>query len=267
MSGIGAALRAERERRHISLDAVARGTLVRLDFLQLIDEDRIEDLPAGAYAKGFIRAYATHLGLDWRPFAKAYEAQYAQPAPELSRVVRRGVRVPPAAQRRAWKLAITGAASLMLLLALLGAFRGGEDPEEVPVVQANAVRAMQSARPNLEGAIVRVQVVGEASWVEAKADGQTVFAGTLYAAESRTFKGNERVVVFLARAREVAITANGRILGSPEEPSFMGVFTPGTERLPAHEPRAMADATPAPSPSPPAVPPPPTDQASPSPQP
>jgi hypothetical protein len=266
MSGIGAALRAERERRHISLDAVARGTLVRLDFLQLIDEDRIEDLPAGAYAKGFIRAYATHLGLDWRPFAKAYEAQYAQPAPELSRVVRRGVRVPPAAQRRAWKLAITGAASLMLLLALLGAFRGGEDPEEVPVVQANAVRALQTARPNPSGAIVRVQVVGEASWVEAKADGQTVFAGTLYAAESRTFKGNERVVIFLARAREVAITANGRILGSPKEPSFMGVFTPGTERLPSHEPGAMADATPAPSDSPSAVPPPPTDQASPSPQ-
>ena len=247
MNGIGAALRAERERRHISLDAVARGTLVRLDFLQLIDEDRIEDLPAGAYAKGFIRAYATHLGLDWRPFAKAYEVQYAQPAPELSRVVRRGVRVPPAAQRRAWKLAITGAASLIVLLALLGAFRGGEDPADVPVVQANAVRALQTQRPNAMGAIVRVEVTGQASWVEAKGDGQTLFAGTLYAGESRTFRGNDRVVLFLARAREVSITANGKILGAPTEPSFVGVFTPGTEDLPAHEPGAMADATPEPS--------------------
>lgn len=246
MSGIGAALRAERERRHISLDAVARGTLVRLDFLQLIDEDRIEDLPAGAYAKGFIRAYATHLGLDWRPFAKAYEEQYAQPAPELSRVVRRGVRVPPAAQRRAWKLAITGAASLILLLALLGAFRAGEEPEEIPVVQSGAVRAVQETQPNPMGAIVRVEVTGEASWIEAKADGQPVFAGTLYAGESRTFKGTERVVLFLARAREVAVTANGQILGSPQEPSFTGVFTPGTESLPPNEPDAMAEATPPP---------------------
>ncbi|MGH2759083.1 MAG: helix-turn-helix domain-containing protein [Actinomycetota bacterium] len=263
MSGIGAALRAERERRHISLDAVARGTLVRLDFLELIDEDRIEDLPAGAYAKGFIRAYATHLGLDWRPFAKAYEAQYAQPAPELSRVVRRGVRVPPAAQRRAWKLATTGAGSLILLLALLGAFRGGEDPADVPVVQASAVRAPQTQHPNPMGAIVRVEVTGQASWVEAKGDGQTLFAGTLYAGESRTFRGTDRVVLFLARAREVSITANGKILGAPTEPSFAGVFTPGTEELPAHEPGAFADATAAPSASASAPPTVPTGEASP----
>jgi hypothetical protein len=236
---IGAALRAERERRRISLDAVARGTLVRLDFLQLIDENRIEDLPAGAYAKGFIRAYATHLGLDWRPFAKAYEERYAQPAPELSRVVQRGVRVPPAAQRRAWKIAVTGAVSLIVLLALLGAFRSGEEPADIPVVPAAAARAVQAA-PNPLGAIVRVQIVGEASWVEASADGQTVFAQTLHAGESRTFRGTEQVVLFLARAREVAITANGRILGSPADPNYTGLFTPETAALPPNQPHAAA---------------------------
>jgi hypothetical protein len=239
--GIGAALRAERERRHISLDAVARGTLVRLDFLQLIDDDRIEDLPAGAYAKGFIRAYATHLGLDWRPFAKAYEERYAQPAPELSRVVRRGVRVPPAAQRRALKIAVTGAVSLILLLALLGAFRSGEDPADVPVVSAVPARAVQPTMPEpVMGAIVRVEITGQASWVEAEADGQSVFAGTLYGGESRTFRANDRLLLFLARAREVTITANGHILGSPEEPSYVGLFTPETENLPPHEPGASS---------------------------
>jgi hypothetical protein len=235
---IGAALRAERERRHISLDTVARGTLVRLDFLQLIDEDRIEALPAGAYAKGFIRAYATHLGLDWRPFAKAYEERYAQPAPELSRVVRRGVRVPPAAQRRAWKIAVTSAISLILLLALLGAFQSGEEPAEVPVVPASAARNLEAAPSNQLGSVVRVQVIGNASWIEAQGDGQVIFAGTLHAGESRTFRGLERVVLFLARAREVAITANGRILGSPSVPSYVGVFTPETTALPPHEPEA-----------------------------
>lgn len=240
---IGAALRAERERRRISLDTVARGTLVRLDFLQLIDEDRIEDLPAGAYAKGFIRAYATHLGLDWRPFAKAYEERYAQPAPELSRVVRRGVRVPAAAQRRAWKIAVGGAVSLIVLLALLGAFRGGEEPEAVPIVPAAAARAVEESAPNPMGSIVRVEVTGDASWVEARSDGQTVFAQTLHNGESRTFRGTEEVVLFLARAREVAITANGRILGTPADPSYTGVFMPDTYTLPPNDPQA-AQATP-----------------------
>lgn len=237
--GIGAALRAERERRHISLDAVARGTLVRLDFLQLIDEDRIEDLPAGAYAKGFIRAYATHLGLDWRPFAKAYEERYAQPAPELSRVVRRGVRVPPAAQRRAWKIAIASALSGIVLLALLGALGSGEEPAEVPVVSAATARSVQAPDANPLGTIVRVEVTGQASWIEATGNDQLIFAGTLHAGEARTFTSDARIVVFVARAREVAITANGHILGTPDLPSYIGVFTPATSELPPHDPTAV----------------------------
>jgi cytoskeleton protein RodZ len=239
---LGKALRAERERRNISIDAVSRGTLVRLDFLQLIDDDRCEELPSGAYAKGFIRAYATYLGLDWRPYAKAYEQQYAQPAPELSRVVRRGVRVPPAAQRRARKIAVMGAITVTLLLAMLGAFRSGEKPEEVPDVATAAARVRATTAPNPMGAIVRVEVVGEASWVEAEADGQPVFADTMRRGESRTFKGTERVVIFVARAGDVSIVANGHILGTPSDASYRGVFTPSTRKLPAHEPAAAAAA-------------------------
>src|SRR5439155_11424156 len=130
--GIGSALRAERERRHVSLDAVARGTLVRFDFLELIDQDRFDELPSGAYAKGFLRSYATYLGLDPTPYIRSYLQRYAQPAPELASVVQKGVRVPPAAQRRAWKIAIGGAAALLVVLGLLGAFRSGDTPAAAP---------------------------------------------------------------------------------------------------------------------------------------
>src|SRR5687767_11574855 len=110
---IGAALRAERERRHISIDAVARGTLVRQDFLELIDTDRLEELPSGAYAKGFIRSYVTYLGLDPEPFLSAYDERCGRPEPELSPLVQRGVRVPPPVHRRGWKVAVGSAALLI----------------------------------------------------------------------------------------------------------------------------------------------------------
>src|SRR5687767_15326467 len=113
---IGAALRAERERRHISIDAVARGTLVRQDFLELIDADRLEELPAGAYAKGFLRSYVAYLGLDPKPFLEAYEHRCGRPEPELSPLVRRGVRVPPARQKRGWQIALGSTAVLVVLL-------------------------------------------------------------------------------------------------------------------------------------------------------
>jgi cytoskeleton protein RodZ len=234
-SGNGAALRAERERRRTSLDAVARGTLVRMDFLELIEEDRLEDLPSGAYARGFIRAYATYLGLDPKPFITSYEKRCGQPAPELSRVVRRGVRVPPAAQKRAVKIAITSASFLIILLVMLGVFRSGDEPTSVPSVTTAANRSRATTAPVTTDAVVRLEVTDE-TWVEVTADGQPVFAQTMHKGEFKSFKGKSEVVLFIARAGAAQITANGRILGTPAEASYRGVFTPGTTTLPPHEP-------------------------------
>jgi hypothetical protein len=110
-------LRAERERASISLDAVERGTMIRRDFLELIDVDRLEELPSGAYAKGFIRAYAAYVGLDATPLVKSYDDRYAPATSELANVVGRPVRVPPDRQRRTWKIAVGTAAAVLVLLA------------------------------------------------------------------------------------------------------------------------------------------------------
>ena len=241
--GIGATLRAERERRHISLDAVARGTLVRQDFLEMIDADRLEELPAGAYAKGFIRSYVAYLGLEPKPFLRAYDERCGQPGPELARFAQQGVRVPPAAQKRAWTFAISSAALMLVLLGLLGAFRSNDEPSDLPASASAAVaRVSQSAAPNAAGAVVRIEVTEEETWVEAEVDGQPVFANTLKRGEYETFKGQERIVLFLARGDAVRITANGEILSRPDAGSYRGIFTSKTDELPRNTPADAADA-------------------------
>jgi hypothetical protein len=231
--GIGGTLRAERERRHVSLDAVARGTLVRQDFLELIDADRLEELPAGAYAKGFIRSYVAYLGLEPKPFLDAYDERCGQPGTELRRFAQQGVRVPPAAQKRAWKFAIVSAALMLVLLALLGAFRSGDGPDQLPSSSVAVARlAASSAVPNAMGAVVRLEVVTDETWVEAEVDGHPVFANTLRKGEYETFKGSDRIVLFIARASSVRLTANGQILSTPAGGPYRGVFTPKTESLP-----------------------------------
>jgi hypothetical protein len=222
------------------LDAVARGTLVRFDFLELIDQDRFDELPSGAYAKGFLRSYATYLGLDPVPYIRSYLERYAQPAPELASVVQKGVRVPPAAQRRAWKIAIGSAAALILVLGLLGAFRSGEQPADTPAVSVAAARIAASTAPNAMGAIVQLHVVGSPTWVDAEADGQKIFGAILSHGETKTFKASDRLVLYIARAKEVRIIANGRDLQTPQTTSYRGVFAPDTTQLPPNEPAGAA---------------------------
>src|SRR6516165_5361599 len=61
---IGAALRAIRERRGLSLDEVAEATRVRRAYLADIEAMRLERLPSRPFTTGYIRAYAEALGLD-----------------------------------------------------------------------------------------------------------------------------------------------------------------------------------------------------------
>lgn len=63
-NGVGALLRASRIRCGEDLPQVADALRIRLIYLQAIEDGRFADLPGPTYALGFVRTYASHLGLD-----------------------------------------------------------------------------------------------------------------------------------------------------------------------------------------------------------
>jgi cytoskeleton protein RodZ len=64
MTSIGETLRQERERRNLALDQVSRELKISVRFLEAIEQENFERLPAGVFAKSFARQYARLLGLD-----------------------------------------------------------------------------------------------------------------------------------------------------------------------------------------------------------
>jgi cytoskeleton protein RodZ len=64
MASIGETLRRERQRRNIPLDQVSQELKISSRFLQAIEEENFDQLPAGVFAKSFVRQYARMLGLD-----------------------------------------------------------------------------------------------------------------------------------------------------------------------------------------------------------
>src|SRR5687768_9583839 len=57
-------LRRQREMREISLRDIADRTKISLRYLQAMEDDRFDLLPAPIFAKGFLREYAKYVGLD-----------------------------------------------------------------------------------------------------------------------------------------------------------------------------------------------------------
>lgn len=125
----GAELRRERELRGIPLREIAVATKVNLRFLEALERDDFSGLPGGLFTRGFIRAYAHHIGADADRLVNAYLYQVNQEQERLAAPRRpTGPRLEPRAEspdlrprRSLWRgvLALTlavaaGAAALSL---------------------------------------------------------------------------------------------------------------------------------------------------------
>ena len=74
-SNIGTLLCATRMRLGKDLQHIAEVLHIRYNFLVAIEDGRYEDLPGQAYAIGFVRAYADHLGLDGDEIVRRYKEE------------------------------------------------------------------------------------------------------------------------------------------------------------------------------------------------
>ena len=78
MGSFGDRLKKEREQRSISLDDIASSTKIGTRMLRALEEEKFEQLPGGIFNKGFVRAYARHLGLDENDTIAQYQAALSE---------------------------------------------------------------------------------------------------------------------------------------------------------------------------------------------
>jgi cytoskeleton protein RodZ len=112
---LGAELTAARRRLGWELPQLATSLRIRQSYLEAIETGRISELPGTTYALGFVRAYATALGLQGEDIARRFraEAEGVKGQPEL--------RFPAPVPRRG----VPAGALMLLGLVILGGAYGG----------------------------------------------------------------------------------------------------------------------------------------------
>ncbi|MGH2608579.1 MAG: helix-turn-helix domain-containing protein [Tepidiformaceae bacterium] len=67
MPNIGMTLRSARIQRGLSIEQVAQDTRISARFLEALEDEAFQELPAPVYVRGFLRSYANYLRLDPAP--------------------------------------------------------------------------------------------------------------------------------------------------------------------------------------------------------
>jgi len=241
----GEHLKREREMRGVSLNEISAATRISTRFLEAIENDRWNELPGGAFNRGFIRSIARFLGLD----EDSLVAEYA-----LDTSGNTNVREAPQFVKagRNWRPIIVAAAILLALLAagllvhhLFGSriaamFHGPHAPAAstasagpashgVPPSLASHTNAQpgpasaspQASSPAPGGALTLDIEIEKPGYLKVVADGQAVVRERVRAGYSHSFEARNTLEIFSSRASGVRLSLNGQSVPFPPTPGKM----------------------------------------------
>lgn len=244
-TGIGDVLRAARTERGLSLAELQGRTKIRTKYLAALEEERFSDLPPYPFARGFLQTVALELGLSPEPLVqRLFAAMSGGEASSVEGWQRlEGVIVPAVPRSPARRVVMT---AVIVLVVLGGAIAvhfarqfqqfGEPAPAGAPAVPSQAaplapqgamtpppavpsVTATPTATPAPvllspgQGILVDLQASG-LSWLLVVVDGTRVFEGFVTEGDERRWQGRGSIRIRVGNAAAVALTVNGRRLGT-----------------------------------------------------
>lgn len=238
-ASFGGWLRRQREMREISLRDIADRTKISLRYLEAMEENRFDLLPAPIFAKGFLREYARYVGLSPDEVVNHYLAVQQQASPEEDGVKKdqtlagRPHRGKPV---RSWTYGLFLALAVLALIAVIWALawynnRRHEKPSSDASLPGMAVPAESLAAqptpslaapvPDKPSAPLEVTLDFTADcWVEVKVDGRQILAEERVQGESLPLEAQQSVDIVLGNAAAAEIQVNGQpfpLNGKPKE--------------------------------------------------
>ena len=239
MATVGQQLSAAREQRGYSITDVEKGTSIRALYIQAIETGDYEVVPGEVYLKGFIRNYATFVGLDGSNMVELYKQEQqlavsqepAEAGTQTELVQEKKSDTAPAlrenasfsAQPRAGK-SLGWLAGLAVAVVLVAGYwwwsgasaptAGGAQPSTAskPVMVGGAPNAATSSAANAAGKQdgVHLQALFQADcWVDVSVDGKKIFNGTAQKGQTLRWDATKIVHLTLGNAGAVQLTFNG----------------------------------------------------------
>lgn len=258
---IGQVLSEARIKLGKSIKEVEFDTKIRAKYVEALEQGYFDYLPGSIYTQGFIKTYATYLGLDPEPLVQQYKSLYEQKnAEDDLGHVSANMRV-KVQKRPPWMIAAVVAGAIGVLFISLIAWgawvqHASKDPKVVvqevktrkPVdtVVAGATTSTTekkkrdnkkagSSDSNNTGSKVesgkKTSVVvkltgisGDGSWAKVMVDGEKKYEGVIDVGETKQFKGVESIRVRAGNVSNIEVMVNGKRQSKNKLKTANGIF-------------------------------------------
>ncbi|MEV0386959.1 helix-turn-helix domain-containing protein [Nonomuraea sp. NPDC050643] len=220
-------LAAARQSAGLSVAQVGAATNIREAIIQRMEQDDYGQCGGDFYARGHVRAVAKAVGLDPEATVHLYDQEHGgAPQPFAASAVFQADKKIHLPERRGpnWTMALGVALAVVVVFGMMRVLGGASD--QVRTGDVRAASARPSVPPNtpitespraapakaLPKGMVTVRMKAKrSSYVNVHdADGRKLFAGTLKAGKTSTWKAPGKVNVLIADAGAVTLHVNGK---------------------------------------------------------
>ncbi len=233
---IGSALKAARQKRGHTVEAVVSHTRIPKKFIEALESNHFDEFPALAYLRGFLKTYCDYLEIDFDALWK----QLQPPAPQeadaaLPSAHGDSARKPAKAPARTGAASSHGegvsggalaamAAAVVLALIVALSLRQREKPKaEEPAPTPAALEPMRGASE----ATVALEFL-DSAWVSVQDDGRTVFEGFVPKNSRQEWKSRKSLAFRTNLPAALRMSVNGakRPLPAPDASGLRRVEVP-----------------------------------------
>jgi cytoskeletal protein RodZ len=242
---VGEILRAEREKKGISIRDVEQGTSIRGIYLQAIDDGKYSAVPGEVYLKGFIRNYANFIGLSGQEMVEIYRnSQIPTVAPPpiedespktkvtSNNYTKKNNSITKPLAAFIIVVALTAAALLSLNHSFFAKLLATPPVQQQtpPVVVTPPPPVKPAPVPTSKPVVLAVKYLDQ-SWTQVFVDGKEVYEGMPIVGETLTWTADHTITIKLGNAASVNLTYNGQLqskLGNDGEVVEKIFSAPGT---------------------------------------
>jgi cytoskeleton protein RodZ len=251
MFEIGNSLREARLRQGLDLAEIEQATKIRSRYLRALEEEQFELLPAQTYVKGFLKAYADHLGLDGDLYVEEFNSRYATWEEEqpIQRGRGGGAWPPPVRfASSAVLISLTAIGLATALVVLAWRFGATDEPEDIPGVPAPVAeqdareatrtpKRKERSRPAAPAKSINLVAFAARGdcWLEVHRGseaGEFLWSGTLELGQRQEFTGR-RLWINIGAPANLVLRVNGkrRLVPGSSAPHAVIVNRKGQIRL------------------------------------
>jgi cytoskeleton protein RodZ len=238
MDSIGDILRCERLRRGLRLEQVAEWTKISQPFLEAMEANRFDRLPAGLLTRSFILQYARTLNLDYEQLIASFKEHFKEPVLPMPSPLPMKASVLPTigwlvvavvfggGVCRLWENVRPSSRDSRTTLMHLRQAGSNADAlvENQPLLKVPthaegqptvlSEQTGQNLSPGTIGALRVVFSASEPVWISIESDGNHVYSGTLAGQEDKDLEASGKMIARIGNAGGLEVSLNGKPIGS-----------------------------------------------------